>query len=111
VTPTRRRLLSRTLPELVAGAAGLLIAVHVGRMPSFLIWAAIWAVAESFAEQRRAQAPRRVREDVLLDLVLPLVLPGAMLVAAVRGADTWSVLLGGLCLGGAGARLVIHARG
>jgi hypothetical protein len=110
IASQRRRLVTRTLPELVAGMAGLLIAVRDGRAPSFVVWAVIWAVAETFSEQRRAQGPRREREDVLLDLVLPLVLPAAMLVAALRGASTWAVLLGGLCLGGAGGRLYVNYR-
>jgi hypothetical protein len=33
-----------------------------------------------------------------------------MLVAAVQDATTWAILLGGLCLGGACARLLVHAR-
>jgi hypothetical protein len=110
VRSARGRLLTRTAPELVAGLAGLVIAVRDGRTPSLVVWALIWAVAEGFSERRRLRGRRREGEDVVVDLVLPLVLPAALLVAALTGATAWAVLLGGLCLGGAAARLLVAAR-
>ena len=55
--------------------------------------------------------PSGAGKGTLIQLVLPLVLPLAMLLAALRGATTWAVLLGGLCLGGAAARLLVTPRG